>query len=141
MSQATAFLRLVLSDSDRSALISITEQSYPNECCGFLLGRVENGTGFVELVRPVPNILDSPTEFEVDPRATLATFREARQLGLEMLVIFHSHPTSPPLPSRRDRERNLYGTTAAWTIIGREQETWSIRSWWLHESHVEEIRG
>src|SRR5687768_15054677 len=78
----------------------------PDECCGLLAGVVEAGEGRVVARYPLVNELKSPTEYNAEPRGLFQAHRDMRERGLEVLAVYHSHPTSPPVPSRRDRERN-----------------------------------
>src|SRR5262245_9632478 len=97
---------------------------YPNECCGFLLGKEAAGEKTVIEVAPVRNAwLDrdvnpfevQPGESErnrnvVDPRDQMRVDREARAKGLDIVGYYHSHPDHPARPSEFDR-RN------AWPVI------------------------
>ena len=87
----------------------------PDECCGLLAGRLpkENaaaspgaGEHPARAIRrfPLANAAKSPTEYLSDPASLFAAYREMHQLGLEILAIYHSHPSAPPVPSRRDIE-------------------------------------
>ena len=72
--------------------------SLPDECCGLLLG----DEAFVRLAWPARNELRSPTRYRVDPRDYLAAVRYGRRRGLDVVGAYHSHPDSPPVPSRTD---------------------------------------
>ncbi|MFO0823167.1 MAG: Mov34/MPN/PAD-1 family protein, partial [Gemmataceae bacterium] len=50
---------------------------------------------------------------------------------LELLAIYHSHPTSAPVPSRRDIERNSYGESVAHVIISLADAATVVKAWWL----------
>ncbi len=77
----------------------------PDEVCGWLAGR----DGEIEETYPVPNASERPkTRFVMEPEAQLSTMREIRELGLELVGTYHSHPKSPARPSGRDRELALY---------------------------------
>jgi [CysO sulfur-carrier protein]-S-L-cysteine hydrolase len=105
----------------RSALVEHAEAELPNEACGLLAFR----EGAAERFFPGRNRAASPYRFEleVDPEVW---FLEDE--GYE-LAVFHSHPASPPRPSRTDVESiGLWegkpyvilslrsGELAAWTI-------------------------
>jgi proteasome lid subunit RPN8/RPN11 len=105
----------------RSALVEHAEAELPNEACGLLVLR----DGIAERLVPGRNRAASPYRFEldVDPETW---FLEDE--GYE-LAVFHSHPSSPPRPSRTDVENiGLWegrpyvilslrtGELAAWTI-------------------------
>jgi [CysO sulfur-carrier protein]-S-L-cysteine hydrolase len=114
----------------RSALVEHAEAEKPNEACGLILLR----DGVAERFVPGRNAAASPYRFEleVDPEVW---FLEDEGYAL---AVFHSHPSSPPRPSRTDVENiGLWegrpyvilslrtGELAAWTItdeqvVGRE---------------------
>ena len=84
------------------AMLAHARAAMPNEACGFLAGR-DRVTHFL----PLDNAADTPrTLFESSPRSTLAAYRRMRELNLELLAVYHSHPTSPPAPSKTDKERH-----------------------------------
>src|SRR5438105_153199 len=43
------------------------------------------------------NTAASPTEYLSDPRSMFEAVRDMRRLGLEIVAIYHSHPTSAPV--------------------------------------------
>jgi proteasome lid subunit RPN8/RPN11 len=58
-----------------------------------------------------------------------------RRLGVEMLALYHSHPTTQPVPSRRDcarydEVRPLIGDLMHF-IVGLPESVPSVRGWWL----------
>jgi|SRR5262245_14088527 len=105
----------------------------PNECCGLLAGRIENGIGRVAMRYPLVNETASPREYNAEPRSMLAAFKDMRARGLFELAIYHSHPTSAPIPSKTDRERN-YSTEVMNLIIGLTGVESLVRGWWLTEA-------
>ena len=80
----------------RSALVEHAEAEAPNEACGLVVLR----DGVAERYVPAENEAASPYRFELkaDPEVW---FLEDE--GYE-LAVFHSHPSSPPRPSRTDVE-------------------------------------
>jgi proteasome lid subunit RPN8/RPN11 len=118
----------------------------PNECCGILAGILpvalraeQTGTVAVPveppIVRverryPLVNAAQSPKEYLSDPHSMLAAVRDMRQHGLEILGVFHSHPTSAPIPSKTDLERN-YSEEVVHFIISLEANRSVTRAWWL----------
>jgi proteasome lid subunit RPN8/RPN11 len=81
-------------------------QTYPEECCGALLGRFVEALPVVEQAWPIVNIRPDTRRrrFLVDPRDYLKVEREAARRGLEVLGFYHSHPDHPALPSEFDRQ-------------------------------------
>jgi proteasome lid subunit RPN8/RPN11 len=106
----------------------------PNECCGLLAGRVEaGGVGRVVRRYPLVNALASPVLFESEPRSLLAAHRDMRENHLDVLAVYHSHPTSEPVPSRTDLARNYWPGTVS-LIISLRAEPPQVRGWWLGET-------
>ena len=102
----------------------------PNECCGLLAGKVEGGVGEVRAIHPLVNELRSPTEFVSESRGLFAVMKAMRAAGTELLAVYHSHPSSPPVPSRRDLERN-YSDRVMNLIVGLAGPVPELRGWWL----------
>src|SRR5437773_1648343 len=75
------------------ALVGQARAEQPNECCGLLAGRVEAGVGRVSHRFPLRNELASPREYSSEPRDHLNADRRMRELGIDLLAIYHSHPT------------------------------------------------
>jgi [CysO sulfur-carrier protein]-S-L-cysteine hydrolase len=80
----------------RSALVEHAEAALPNEACGLIALR----DGVAERFFPGRNRAASPYRFdlEIDPEVWFL-----EDDGYE-LAVFHSHPASPPRPSRTDVE-------------------------------------
>ncbi len=90
----------------KAALESVSEDaraSYPEECCGLLLGK----DGLVLEAVKVKNINTERAHdrYEIDPREFLMVEKEAAKRGLTVLGIYHSHPDHPAEPSEFDRTR------------------------------------
>lgn len=105
-----------LSETARQAIEQHAEQSYPHECVGLLLGRVEGSAKHVSQTYRAQNtwtsevgLTDAEHEhsladrFYLDPRDYMKADREARAQGLDIVGCYHSHPDHPAIPSERDR--------------------------------------
>ena len=83
------------------------ETTYPEECCGILLGRETDGVRAIERLMPIDNQWDSVDRgerFLIRSQDVLHAEHEARRAGLDVLGFYHSHPDSPARPSEFDRE-------------------------------------
>jgi proteasome lid subunit RPN8/RPN11 len=109
----------------------------PNECCGLLAGTIVAGRGIVEQHYPLVNAAASPRAFESQPESQFAAHKDMRQRGLDVLAIYHSHPTSPPIPSRTDLEHNWTPDVVNF-IISLEKNKPVVRGWWLTTSEYRE---
>jgi proteasome lid subunit RPN8/RPN11 len=114
-------------------------EELPNECCGLLAGRISGDSLIAEVTHryPLINDLNSPTEFISEPRSHLAVERDIRNRCLDVLAVYHSHPTSEPIPSKRDLERN-YSERVMNLIIGLSAGSPEARGWWLNETGHQE---
>ncbi|MCL6565794.1 MAG: M67 family metallopeptidase [Acidobacteriia bacterium] len=81
-------------------------ETYPQECCGALLGRDDPEGREVLALLPLPNRQqESPrNRFVVSAEDVRAAERVALQQGLELVGWYHSHPDHPAQPSTFDRE-------------------------------------
>lgn len=103
----------------------------PLECCGLLAGAIgDDGIGEVRLRYPLLNAAASPVEFESEPKSHFSADRDIRCQGLEVLAVYHSHPTSHPIPSRKDLERNNWPQAVAF-IVSLLTTPPTVRGWWL----------
>lgn len=109
----------------------------PNECCGLLAGRVEEGIGRVVRRYPLPNEAASPVEFVGEARAQFAAHKDMRERGTDVLAVYHSHPTSAAVPSRTDLARN-YSDDVMNLIISLAGAEPVVRAWWLTSSDYRE---
>ncbi|HYS71740.1 MAG TPA: M67 family metallopeptidase [Thermoplasmata archaeon] len=81
-------------------------ETYPEECCGFLIGRREGDARVVEISRRTPNVHPGQreTQYTIDNRAILAVEHEFRG-DTRLVGLYHSHPDHPARPSAFDAER------------------------------------
>ena len=75
----------------------------PNEACGYLAGKSgDDGTLDAVLRIPLRNVDASPEHFSLDPREQFATLKAAREAGLRLISMYHSHPETPACMSDED---------------------------------------
>jgi proteasome lid subunit RPN8/RPN11 len=76
------------------AMLLHAERTYPNECCGAMLGRITGAKKIVTEVLPLDNAFtgEKRHRYELRPQDLLAADRAARARGLDLVGIFHSHP-------------------------------------------------
>jgi proteasome lid subunit RPN8/RPN11 len=122
----------------REEMIGHARAELPNECVGLLAGVVANGVAVVRRRYALVNAAASPREFLSQPESMFAAHRDMHQRGLEILAIYHSHPSSDPVPSRTDLERN-YSPEVLNFIISLKREPAVIRGWWLNSDNCREV--
>ncbi len=83
------------------------EETYPHECCGVLLGQMDDdGVRTVTSVARAGNTrTDSPhNRYNIDPKDLIRIQREGRERGEDVIGFYHSHPDHPAQWSRTDLE-------------------------------------
>lgn len=108
--------------------------SFPDECCGFILGRENGEARVIEEIIVVNNAKegDKRRRFEISPLDYLKAEQYAEEKQLDLLGIYHSHPNHPSIPSEHDRVAAQ--PFFSYIILSvRENELVSIQSWRLNE--------
>jgi proteasome lid subunit RPN8/RPN11 len=85
------------------------EQTYPEECCGILLGTEENGEMVITALERIDNSQDANRRrrFLITAPQYARAEARARTAGLTLLGFYHSHPDHPARPSDFDTEHAL----------------------------------
>src|SRR5262249_10414019 len=103
----------------------------PLECCGLLAGTLTGDEARVTARYGLVNEAASAMRDESERRSLFAAANDRRRRELGMLAIYHSHPTSEPVPSRTDLANNHYGDDVMHLIVGLMTEPPTVRAWWL----------
>ena len=76
------------------AMVLHAERTYPDECCGAMLGRAQGEKKIVTYAVPIENSYqgEKRARYELRPEDLLSADKEARANGLDVIGIFHSHP-------------------------------------------------
>ncbi|MEO9294943.1 MAG: M67 family metallopeptidase [Nitrososphaera sp.] len=115
-------------------LEELARDSLPSESCAFLLGRSE-GAVRVRDILPMRNADDSRISFSILPDELLAAYQEAERRGLDIVGIFHSHPSSP-VPSGTDR-RFMEINPVVWVIFSTTEN--SFGAWIFAADSVQKV--
>ena len=126
-------LRITKSLEDK--IKSEGKASYPNECCGVLLGVLdETEEKFVTQILPISNEFSEGEQYHrflITPENMLDAEKKARALKLDVLGFYHSHPDHPARPSDYDREHALpfysYVITAVEKGEARDFTSWTLK--------------
>jgi len=120
---------VVVPDEIRAELRAHAEEEAPNECCGLIVFKGDTAERYVR----GRNALASPYryELEIDPEVWFL-----EDDGYE-LAVFHSHPSTDPIPSRTDQERSGLWGGKTFLIYGLARD--DLRAWRITRDEVEEL--
>ena len=114
------------------------EREYPRECCGLLIGRIEDGgrTRAVFETYPVANAWDESEAMHrrmmITPQDYMRAERQYSGRGLGVVGNYHSHPDHPAVPSAFDLEHLAPWPTMSYVVVAvSERRTIDLRSWEL----------
>jgi proteasome lid subunit RPN8/RPN11 len=115
------------------ALRAHGEETYPNECCGVLLGKNVPGEGnsaatinhVQQIVRAGNTRTDSAhNRYHIAPQELVKIQRQARGLGLDIVGFYHSHPDHPAQWSVTDfAEAHWFGCAYVITAVDGDKQT------------------
>src|SRR5439155_17084389 len=109
--------------------------AYPDECCGFLLGKANGGHKRVQSVVPATNVRESDERYHrflIPPDAFLRTEKMARAQAMDIVGFYHSHPNAPARPSAYDVEHGW--PWYAYLIVSiAERAAGEITAWVVEE--------
>lgn len=86
------------------------EQTYPYECCGFLLGSRDGETNILTEVYAAENERQESreTRYLITPEQSKRADDYARSRGLGVIGYYHSHPDHPAAPSGYDLDHSCW---------------------------------
>lgn len=83
-----------IEDDAWRAMVAHAQSVYPDECCGVMLGAVEDGRKTVREAVPMDNAYEGPrrARYELRPENLMRADKEARSRNMDLVGIYHSHP-------------------------------------------------
>ena len=103
--QLSIEMAVLLSSDQLLFIIAHARSTYPEECCGFLIGSNSDHI-IVRRILATRNIAQPSRlrRYSIEPQELIRADDEARRTNLELLGVYHSHPDAPVAPSRIDLE-------------------------------------
>lgn len=93
-----------ITDAHLKQIYAHAKETYPFECCGFLMGTFDGG-GLVRQVRRAANQNTERTDrFVIGPEEFAQAQFAADAADMDIIGIYHSHPDWPAIPSQTDME-------------------------------------
>ena len=77
-----------------AAMVAHARQTYPNECCGAMLGSIDDAGKTVRVALRLKNAFDGAqaTRYELHLQDLLAADKAASARHMDLIGIYHSHP-------------------------------------------------
>jgi proteasome lid subunit RPN8/RPN11 len=87
-----------------AAMVSHARDTYPNECCGAMLGRIDGDRKVVVEAMRLENAFEGAqaARYELRPEDLLAADKAARERQMDLIGIYHSHPDCDAYFSQTD---------------------------------------
>lgn len=122
--------RLVIPAKILSQAVQHAQSLTPREACGLLAG----SSFYAAQIFQITNISPDSAAFYLEPAELIAAFYEIESQGLEIVAFYHSHPFSPPHPSRADIDQYYYPEIPH-MIIGRQDNIWVAKAYTIRSGH------
>lgn len=110
--------RLHIRRADLDTIVAHAQRGAPAEVCGLIGGRRQRDDLYAARVLPIRNASTTPhTHFDMARPALVRALFALLDAGLEVVGIYHSHPTSEPEPSLTDINESTW-PDIAYLIVG-----------------------
>lgn len=141
-------MSLTITATHDATIRTHAERTYPEECCGLLLGEITaTGKRVVEVWETenawspetaedlsALNSLTKERRYVIHPKELLRAQKQGRDRQLTIIGIYHSHPDHPAIPSECDRQ--YAWAEYSYIIVAVEQgQATHLTNWSLDETH------
>ena len=91
-----------------AAMVAHARETYPNECCGAMLGSIDGERKTVVESMRLQNAFEGAqaARYELRPEDLLAADKAARERHMDLIGIYHSHPDCDAYFSKTDLENS-----------------------------------
>jgi proteasome lid subunit RPN8/RPN11 len=125
---------LTLCNKWKDIIRAEAEAAYPDECCGVLIGRLDDAKT-VDGVIPIHNAREKSEQFHrftIESEDLLRAEHIAQSQKCDVLGFYHSHPDHPAFPSDYDREHALpfysYVIAAVEKGSAKDVTSWELKA-------------
>jgi len=124
---------LKLTPAHWQTMLNQVASEAPLEACGLLAGKQDS----VETVLKIYNADKSPVRFRMDAQEQYNAFEWMDANDLDLVGIFHSHPSGPETVSLTDIAEAAYEVVHV--IWSYENGIWNARGFWIEKGQVTEV--
>jgi proteasome lid subunit RPN8/RPN11 len=114
-----------------AAMVAHARETYPNECCGAMLGTVDDETKTVRQAMPLRNAFEGAqaARYELRPEDLLAADKAARERKMDLIGIYHSHPDCDAYFSQTDLKNSC--PWYSFVVLSIQQGEFNHANSWL----------
>ncbi len=130
-------MTLYIEQPAHKAIIIHAEEGYPNEICGIMLGRDAEGKRTIHATMRIENSFEENEQYHrflITPQDMFKAERLARQQGLDVLGVYHSHPDEGARPSEYDRDHAAWTAWSYIIVSVRSGLSAGMRAWKLRDN-------
>ena len=129
-------MTLHVQECARDSITQHGEGGYPNEICGILLGKDEDGRRTIRTMLPIENQFEPGEQYHrflITPEAMFKAERLARLDRMDVLGVYHSHPNEEARPSEYDRDHAAWTAWSYIIVSVRDGKLAEFRAWKLRD--------
>jgi len=112
-------------------IIAHAQKGAPIEVCGYLASQ----NGVINRHFELTNIDESEEHFSFDPKEQFVAVKAAREEGLDLGAVYHSHPATPARPSQEDI-RLAYDPQISYVIVSLADGQADVKSFKIKDGQV-----
>ena len=113
------------------SIVAHAKSGAPIEMCGYLASQ----DGVVTKHYELKNVDNSEDHFTFDPKEQFDTIKDARNNGLEVCAVYHSHPVTPARPSAEDIKL-AYDPNISYVIVSLANGDSDVKSFKIKDKQV-----
>jgi proteasome lid subunit RPN8/RPN11 len=124
---------MIIAQNIIEQIIAHARRVAPIEACGYLAGLDNRITAIYEM----KNIDGREDHFSFEPQEQFAAHKKARQAGLRIIGIYHSHPVTPARPSVEDIKL-AYDPASLYVIVSLADASPVVKGFWIQQGILSE---
>jgi proteasome lid subunit RPN8/RPN11 len=116
------------------------QESFPNECCGLLLGNIVDVVKVLVETMPIANSRETEAQrnrYLISSDERFRAERYGRSRGIGVIGCYHSHPNAPARPSGFDRDHAPFPVESFMIVSVRDGQPEDLTSWVLADDRSE----
>jgi len=122
-------------------LLSLAQLNPNIEICGLIACAKNKDKNKQYKVYPVNNIAtNNECVFEMDPQQQISAFKKIRENQQSLFAIYHSHPNSDALPSKKDINDSAYNDALNIIISLKTKGVIDMRGYFYNEDNAQKIK-